>query len=191
MLAPGVLHDAVGFGSVAVGAGRGCGVRRRPALHPSGQQVKALAGPTTAHTSLDAAVRRLPAVRSLAVASGDLRATYAAIIAAAGVGDDAAFDRLLVDDFVDHNRSRASRRGGRGSHTGRRRRGQPSLACMERSRTRSSMVTSLRGEPPGGGHTRGRSSASPRPGESSSSPRFTSSGSPTGSPPSGGARVIC
>jgi steroid delta-isomerase-like uncharacterized protein len=37
------------------------------------------------------------------VASGDLRATYAAIIAAAGVGDAAAFDRLLVDDFVDHN----------------------------------------------------------------------------------------
>src|SRR3954451_23208727 len=48
-------------------------------------------------------MRRLPAVRSLAVASGDLRATYAAIIASAGVGDDAAFDRLLVQDFVDHN----------------------------------------------------------------------------------------
>jgi predicted ester cyclase len=37
------------------------------------------------------------------VASGDLRATYAAIIAAAGVGDGAAFDRLLVADFLDHN----------------------------------------------------------------------------------------
>ena len=37
------------------------------------------------------------------MASGELRATYAAIIAAVGVGDNAAFDRLLVDDFVDHN----------------------------------------------------------------------------------------
>jgi predicted ester cyclase len=84
-------------------AGRGTLRAGRPSLHPSGQQVKALAGPTTAHTSIDAAMRPLPAVRSLAVASGDLRATYAAIIASAGVGDDAAFDRLLVDDFVDHN----------------------------------------------------------------------------------------
>jgi hypothetical protein len=65
----------------------------------AGQQVKALAGPTTAHTSIDAAMRGLPAVRSLAVPSGDLRATYAAIIASAGVGDDAAFDRLLVDEL--------------------------------------------------------------------------------------------
>jgi predicted ester cyclase len=43
------------------------------------------------------------AVPSLVVATGDLRATYAAIIAAVGGGDDAAFDRLLVKDFVDHN----------------------------------------------------------------------------------------
>src|SRR5215212_10769818 len=48
-------------------------------------------------------MRGLPKVLSLAVASGDMRATYAAIIASVGVGDDAAFDRLLVDDFVDHN----------------------------------------------------------------------------------------
>jgi len=42
-------------------------------------------------------------VRSLAVASRDPRAIYVAIIAAVGVGDDAALDHLLVEDFVDHN----------------------------------------------------------------------------------------
>jgi predicted ester cyclase len=43
------------------------------------------------------------AVRSFTVASRDPRATYAAIIAAVSVGDDAAFDHLLIEDFVDHN----------------------------------------------------------------------------------------
>ena len=43
------------------------------------------------------------AVRSLAVASREPRATYAAIIAAVSAGDDAALDHLLVEDFVDHN----------------------------------------------------------------------------------------
>jgi predicted ester cyclase len=38
-----------------------------------------------------------------AMTGGDLRATYAAIIAAIGSGDDAAFERLLAADFVDHN----------------------------------------------------------------------------------------
>jgi predicted ester cyclase len=33
----------------------------------------------------------------------DLRGRYAAIVAAVGAGDDAAFDRLLTVDFVDHN----------------------------------------------------------------------------------------
>jgi predicted ester cyclase len=42
-------------------------------------------------------------VRSFAVASRDPRATYVEIIAAVGVGDDAALDHLLVKDFVDHN----------------------------------------------------------------------------------------
>jgi predicted ester cyclase len=37
------------------------------------------------------------------VASRDLQATYAAIIAAVNVGDDAALDHLLVEDFLDHN----------------------------------------------------------------------------------------
>jgi predicted ester cyclase len=43
------------------------------------------------------------AVRLLPVARRDLRATYAAIISAVSAGDDAALDRLLVEDFVDHN----------------------------------------------------------------------------------------
>ena len=43
------------------------------------------------------------AVRSLAVASRDPRATYVAIIAAVSVGDDAAMDHLLAEDFIDHN----------------------------------------------------------------------------------------
>ena len=43
------------------------------------------------------------AVRSLAVASRDPRATYTAIIAAVSVGDDAALNHLLVEDLVDHN----------------------------------------------------------------------------------------
>src|SRR5690349_19742668 len=43
------------------------------------------------------------AVPLLIVASEDLRATYATIIAAVAGGDDAAFDCLLVKDFVDHN----------------------------------------------------------------------------------------
>ena len=37
------------------------------------------------------------------MASRDPRATYVAIIVAVSVGDDAALDQLLVEDFVDHN----------------------------------------------------------------------------------------
>jgi steroid delta-isomerase-like uncharacterized protein len=37
------------------------------------------------------------------VSSRDLRATYAAIIAAVNAGDAAALNRLLIEDFVDHN----------------------------------------------------------------------------------------
>ena len=43
------------------------------------------------------------AVRSPAVPSRDQRAVYLAIIEAVSAGDDAAFDHLLVEDFVDHN----------------------------------------------------------------------------------------